>query len=515
LRKKLLPNQVPALTAGCSLIFCLPAITAHADANNTAPITPPGTTSIPFDAGLFRPDPSYADKPYDPNAQVSIYGDKYAVVPTRPALELGRELFTAGPFSPSQNYLGDKNPVYQHLWAYGDVRTAAGYNSSDVKDTFGQAAFRLDLDVDYQFTATERIHAFFRPGEGNGDITRFDFGQQNGKVDRGHTRFDGTPLALFFEGDAARIVQGLSGQNNRADIPFAVGLMPLVIQNGIWLQSAFTGVAVTVPARNSPLFRISNMDVTFFAGLDQVHALDQAKTVDSVSNHDADIFGFAAFIEANHGYWEADYGYSLPTRDFSGSGLGYNNISLAFTRRYWDLVSNSMRVIYNVGQSPSNGGPKTANGALFLMENSLVSPLEATLVPYCDLFLGVGEPQSLARDAGAGGVLLNTGICFESDALTGFGDLDDTGHNTYGGALGVEYLFNLNQQIILEAATVQILKDEFASGEQTAKGAQYAIGARYQIPLTKSWIFRTDGILAKRENTSDLAGVRVELRYKF
>lgn len=514
--RKLLTNKVPVLTAGCSLLCCLPSINVRAD--DASPQTsPPGTTHIPFDPNLFRADPTYADKPYDPSAQLGIYGDKYAVVSTRPMIELGRDLFTAGPFTPAPDVLGEKNLIFEHLYAYGDWRTAAGYNASNNKNTFGQASSRLDLDVDYQFTATERIHYFVRPFEGNGDLTRLDFLQPN-KVDRGHFRFDGTPLGLFFEGDAAKIVQGLSDKDNHYDIPFAIGLMPMVIQNGEWLESAFTGVAVTAMSENSPTFRISNMDATFFAGFDQVN------TAALNNRHDEDVFGVCTFIEANQGYWELDYGYTDPTRGLSDSGLGYHNLSAAFTRRYFDRVSNSMRVFYDVGQDPSGGKVKTANGYLLVMENSWVSPEEITLVPYANFFLGSGAPQSLARDAGTGGMLVNTGLTFEGDPLTGFPALDASGHDTYGGAIGCEYLFNLNQQLVIELSTVQILKNELAAdtstGEpavdrQTATGAEYAVGVRYQIPLSRSWIFRTDGILAERLNESNLASVRFELRYKF
>jgi hypothetical protein len=42
-----------------------------------------------------------------------------------------------------------------------------------------------------------------------------------------------------------------------------------------------------------------------------------------------------------------------------------------------------------------------------------------------------------------------------------------------------------------------------------------AFGARYQKPLSKRWIFRTDAIYGSRENDDDLAGIRAELRLKF
>jgi hypothetical protein len=147
-----------------------------------------------------------------------------------------------------------------------------------------------------------------------------------------------------------------------------------------------------------------------------------------------------------------------------------------------------------------------------LVENSLITSKPTTLIPYLNLFFGVRHPQSLARDAGAGGVLKNTGINFETDGLTGFPLLDDTANDTYGGALGIEYLFNLNQQVILELATVQVRGD--AAG-RFAKGDQNALGVRYQRNLTKAWLVRFDAMAAKRQNDTNISGVRLELRLKF
>ena len=50
---------------------------------------------------------------------------------------------------------------------------------------------------------------------------------------------------------------------------------------------------------------------------------------------------------------------------------------------------------------------------------------------------------------------------------------------------------------------------------RVAKGHQLAFGVRYQRPLSKQWIFRTDAIYGVRENEQDLAGMRAEMRLKF
>src|SRR5262249_10584447 len=155
---------------------------------------------------------------------------------------------------------------------------------------------------------------------------------------------------------------------------------------------------------------------------------------------------------------------------------------------------------------------RTRNGFIILVENSLVSHQELTLVPYFNFWAGFGRPQSLLRNADAGGILFNTGILFETDGLTGYPKLDDTGQQTYGGALGVEYLFALDQQIVLEAATVQTFGSDLG---RPARGDQYGVGARYQRNLTKYLLFRADAMYGYRQNQDNIAGIRTELRWKF
>src|SRR6185503_288478 len=109
----------------------------------------------------------------------------------------------------SSTFLGAKNPVAQHLLVYGDWRSAVAYNDNGEVEQ-GIVATRLNLDVDWKLTGTERIHAFFRPLDKNGQFTNYVFSGTND--DDGELFLDGNVDALFFEGDFGSIASGLTNK---------------------------------------------------------------------------------------------------------------------------------------------------------------------------------------------------------------------------------------------------------------------------------------------------------------
>ncbi len=452
--------------------------------------------------GAFRPDPQYAKK-YDAKGQSEIYGGKTAVEPPRPLLEIGREQYTSGLYGESSNLLGKLNPLLPGLSVYGDWRTAVAYNSNNGKD-IAQIATRLNLDVDFKLTATERIHAFFTPLQvGGAKFTRFEFGGGDG--DQKFTdEIDLDPQTLFFEGDAGSIYSGVTGQYAGFDLPFTVGLFPLFLQNGIWANDAILGGAVSLPAKNSPTLGLSNFDITFFAAFDNVDNASFVKANGTVDNDNANLFGVTTFVDAFNGFIEAGYGFLQGTG--REDGVEQHFLTAAYSRRYANTISNSTRVFANFGDDNHENG----DGLAIISENSLISPLPSTLLPYANFFVGFGNPEPLV-DGNNAGILKNVGINFETDALTGFPKLDDTASNTFGGALGVEYLFNLDQQLVFEVATVQ----PFERDHIGAREAQYGFGVRYQIPITRSWLFRADVTYQIQEGADDNFGFRTELRSKF
>jgi hypothetical protein len=455
----------------------------------------------PYNSFDFSPSPTQYG-PMDPYEYSLVYRGKYPVPVQRPWLELGRPLYTSGIYPPAQSFFfGETNLLAPHFYVYGDYRTGVGVHQNQAGAARSWAN-RLNLDMDLKLTSTERFHAFIGPLDRNNDVSRLDFSDSGNieYVDRTDLRLD----TLFFEGDLGAIIGGREGTYAPFDLPFTVGLIPLVYQNGIWMEDAVIGGSFAIPSRNSPSLNWANYDATFFALTDQI-------TSDAYpgDTNAAEAFGTAWFIDAFDGYIESDYAF---IHDDSGEHRSYHNVSWGFTRRYFSRLSNSVRILRNFGQALPRD-QRTADGYLFLLENSLVSAEPIGLVPYANFFYGSGTPQSVARAAAAGGILRNTGINFETDNLTNYPTLDSTGNNTYGAAVGVNMLgANISHQLVLEAAALG------ATGSpqfRNTPGDQYAFGVRYQKPLSHRWIFRADSMYGWLRNSEDIFGNRIELRWKF
>jgi hypothetical protein len=458
--------------------------------------------------GSFIPDPVYPE-PYDAQEQLNIYGAKHMNPnPTGvPAVELGIRMYDHGAYTPRPTWLfGAKDPVAFGFMSYGDLRLAAdSYDGGKGNGHQSVVAARLNLDMDLALTATERIHAFTRPIDKNGSFTRYNLSGGPAGKDKFVSTFDFDLDTLFFEGDLGQITGGWRGKPSRFDLPIAFGRMPFVTQNGVWIEDAFDGAAVSFTAKNIPSLDVSNTDLTLFAGWAQL-------TTPAASGSKNGVFGAAGFADAKKGYLEYGYGYV----DADDDNLSYHNVTAAFTRRYKGRLSNSVRLIGNFGQKGDPVTGKTADGLLLLVESSL-TPMylkwsganQSNFVPYLNLFAGFDSPQSLARGGDAGGVLRNTGITFESDGMTAYPTLDATAHDSYGGALGLEYLFDLAHQIVVEGSVVQ------RRSGSPLPGNEYGIGVRYQQPISPDLIIRFDAMKGFLQGQKDIYGVRAELRLKF
>lgn len=435
---------------------------------------------------------------HDAETEQTVYDDKHPVPTQRPWIEWPRKFYGSGITPPSETWLGDTNLVQQQFYLYGDYRTgiASGRNDFGRIDNW---ASRLNLDFDYRITATERFHAFVGPLNRAAQFTRVEYNDDELEY---QTFYNLNPVTAFFEGDLGALYGGAVGRSSPMELPVTAGLVPLVFQNGVWMEDAVSGVAMALPARHSRLLNWANYDATFFAIFDQINS-----RAFGADNHAAQAFGTAWFIDAYDGYIESGYAY---LNDRTEQERSYHNMTFSFTRRYFDKISNSVRVIVNTGQDLEEDD-RTANGVLLLIENSLVSREPFTIVPYFNFFAGWDRPQSVARAGVSGDILRNTGISYEIDGLNGYPTLDATGSDTAGGAVGIDVIGDsLDRQLIFEAAYLTPHGDR-----ALIDGDQFALGSRYQIAISHRSIIRLDGMYGWKREDGDVYGTRVEYRWKF
>ena len=188
----------------------------------------------------------------------------------------------------------------------------------------------------------------------------------------------------------------------------------------------------------------------------------------------------------------------------------HHSISFAFSKRFRNIASSSFRVVHTFGQDLDEF-EETAGGTMLMWENSLITRKPSTFIPYMNLFAGFDRPRSVARDNG--GFLKTIGINFETDGLTGYPLLDDSGQDAWGGAIGIQNLFALDRQIVVELAGVKLMDKDAPLGQ--AVGDQLALGVRYQRPLGRAWLFRADAIKGWLEDDENFDGFRFAIRRKF
>ena len=75
-------------------------------------------------------------------------------------------------------------------------------------------------------------------------------------------------------------------------------------------------------------------------------------------------------------------------------------------------------------------------------------------------------------------------------------------------------MFNLDQQVVFEVSALQIMGDTNELGRAAADD-QYGLGFRWQLPVSRSWIVRADAMYGALKGADDIAGVSLEMRYKF
>ena len=184
-----------------------------------------------YNSSAFKPDPQYQEQAYDPQAQRDIYGKKRAVNTTRPMLELGRPYLRVGAYEPG---------LPLRFMVYGDLQTGVGMNSRG-DESQQLLGLRANLDLDLKITSTERVHALIRPLDTGNQPSQIRLDQEDNDDGIVHIyqrclESDCTTLESFDE-----LFGNLFLEGEVSNLPIALGKIPHLLQNGVWLYDAYIG----------------------------------------------------------------------------------------------------------------------------------------------------------------------------------------------------------------------------------------------------------------------------------
>ncbi len=266
-----------------------------------------------------------------------------------------------------------------------------------------QAVFEVNL----QLTATERIHAQFRPldmgsDEGARGASKWIITPDNRWIDNSNAE----PERLWFEG---QMLDWLGGEGAPLDITLAGGILPLAFQNLYWLREDAVGFAVS--KNNISPTPFSNLNLIVFGLFDKIEAPFQDR-----------IIGGAGFIDVGGYFLEATFAYAQDTSSF---GLSRPSGGLSVTRQF-GITSLAVRGL------ASGGNGQEGAGGLFVLESETEFGFGNL---YANVFYGTDDWAPLS-----GGDVRRIGNLFTPNPQVRFPTLTNRGTDSYGGAVGV--IFN-------------------------------------------------------------------------
>jgi len=417
-----------------------------------------------------------------------------ATFPKRPEpiVEIGQNPFL-GPGFIYPGFISPTGAVWQPVFiAYGTLRSSYQTFDSGPAAQLSEWSNRLDLFGNLYLTPTERILASIRPLDRDGRFSNFTF--KDPTQEGWHNSNNGNLRTLFFEGDFGELFPTLDPTDRRSlDYGFAVGRMPISLQDGIMFNDGLDGIGLT----RSSLFLLGSnaAHVTAFYGWSDVHHGARKDLT-------AQVFLLSAAADYSVATVEADFAY-VPSRNRAiGDGLF---AGFAYIARL-GKISSTTRV--NFSRAIHKETADIQNGALWFQQLNY-QPAHTHNNLYLNLFAGFDSYRSAARSPEAGGPLGQAGLLFAAVGLGRYGAaLGNTADRSMGGSVGYQMFFKQRrQQLNIEVGERQ--------RTDRAKSRTAAVGARYQHAFGRHVIWQLDGFTSTNQVAPDGYGFRSELQYKF
>jgi hypothetical protein len=353
---------------------------------------------------------------------------------------------------------------------------------------------RLDLFANLYLSQTERFVIGFRPLDRDGDFTGYRSG--GGSGDGWDEHFNADPQVFFFEGDLGEMFPNWDPEDRRhADFNLAVGRMPLEFQDGLMLNDSFDAVSLT----RSSLFGFgsSALRVTGVYGFNEINRGDNRE------DGDASLYGLFAAADYEKATYEVDLVYVDGDAKTGGDGV---YLGLGQVRRFGHWNS-TLRANFSWALDDETAAVST--GTLLFSQLSRTMTYNRD-IGYANLFWGIDDYASAARDPAVGGPLGRTGLLFDAVGLGEYGSaLGNRANAAVGGALGYQhFLDERNRKQVVGEIGGRVATEE----EGRSAGA---VGARYQQAMGKHTIFLIDGFGALYDDDQAGYGGRCEMRFKF
>ncbi|MEN9359784.1 MAG: hypothetical protein RL095_1319 [Verrucomicrobiota bacterium] len=418
---------------------------------------------------LLAASPEFPPDPPPPAHDASPLPTAEAAEDRRPRFSLGPGLFPADP-GPGLNLWGNRNLVRPSAAVWGELRSASAWSRQG--GTKPGLTLAGDIQADWKLTPSERFHARFLPGL-DADARR---SLAWGAEDAPHAP-DLHPESLYFETDLGTMSSSLSGQPADFESRLALGLVPLRLGQGLWIDDAIIGGVCSSPW---PLPGCDGNDSgsVIFAGSGEAWAPRQDDSAEA-------LMGLQQFADSDLGRFEWGLAGLRAEREHEFSPmLGWNG--------RFGLWSSGITGTAVKGQSH--------DGFALLARNRL--DLDG-FSPYLNGFCGDQE-SPLLRDRRRPGLFREAGICFAFDPLAPRPVLEAGRGLARGAAAGMAWKLCPRQELTLEVATVTA--DSQRGG---AAALRHSWQLRNDIEVASTVIHRI------QDDQAPASGLSLELTWQF
>ncbi|MEP5623464.1 MAG: hypothetical protein ABJP82_12895, partial [Hyphomicrobiales bacterium] len=347
--------------------------------------------------------------------------------PTPPIFERGEKFLAAGNLSPGIEL--PTGAIWQpSLWVFGDYRTSIGHFANGSAESRQYWANRLDIFLNLKLTPTERILLGFSPLSDGGNHTGLLH------TDSGGLEFNNALnpyiTTLFFEGEFGEIFPNLDPDDTKSyDWGFSIGRQPILFQEGIMINDTIDAIGITRDTIVIPGLT-PDMRATALAGLHNIRRNDNAL------DHGAMLFGLFTETDLRKSTVNLDAAYVFSNDSNGGDGLYFG---ASATQRI-GLFNTSFRV--NTSTALNKRSSAVNDGVLLFSEISRTATGSDNIF-YGNLFWGMGNYTSAARDKGTGGPLGRVGVLFAAPEVSlGGSALSNRADYAFGGSFGHQMFFN-------------------------------------------------------------------------